>query len=100
MNSCISAIRRLRCRRGVAALEFGLIAPALILFTFGLIELSLVLFDMHRLGNAARAAARTAAIQLPIGSRATLKTAPVVCTNTGSVACTGGTVTAAGSFAT
>jgi Flp pilus assembly protein TadG len=99
MNSCISAIERLRgCRRGVTALEFGLIAPALVLCTFGLIELSLVLFDLHRLGHAARAAARTAAVEQSIASLATLKTTPVVCTSAGSVSCTGGALTSPATF--
>ena len=99
MNSCTSAIRRFaRCRRGVTAIEFGLIAPALILFTFGLMEFSLVLFDMHRLGNAARAAARAAAIVQPVAALTSLKTTPVVCTSAGSVSCSGGAVASSASF--
>lgn len=47
-----------RCRRGVAAVEFAVVAPVLFLFVLGLIELSRGLMVQSLLGNAARTGVR------------------------------------------
>ena len=97
----MSGIRRLvRSRGGVTALEFARIAPALILLTFGTIEFVLVLFDMHRMGDAARAAARAAAVTPMIAEAARVAEAPVVCSGSGSAASCDGSVENAASFGT
>ena len=57
-------IRRLRGaladRGGIAAVEFGLALPVFLLFIFGTIEFSRVLWSQHALGYAAEQAARYA----------------------------------------
>ena len=68
MHRFISAIRRRRRgawrdRRGAVAVEFAFLFPIALVFTFGLIEFSLILFDFHRLSEATRRGARAAIIQ-------------------------------------
>ena len=45
-------------QNGVALVEFGLILPLLLLFIFGIIEFSLLLFNQHIITNASREGAR------------------------------------------
>jgi Flp pilus assembly protein TadG len=54
-------IRLLRSRRGVTALEFGMIAPALILLTFGIVESGMLFWANVGLETAAALAARCGA---------------------------------------
>lgn len=59
-HSLVALIRR--DERGEAAVGFGLMLPVLVALTFGVLEFSLVTFDFHRATEAARRAARSAAI--------------------------------------
>jgi hypothetical protein len=79
-------------------LEFALIAPILVLLTFGTIEFAFMLYDLHRYGNAARNAVRMAAIVPPVAALTNLSTTPVVCTGSGGLFCTGGAVKSTASF--
>lgn len=92
MPRFISAIRRhprgaWRNRRGAVAIEFAFLFPIALVFTFGLIEFSLILFDFHRLSEATRRGARAAIIQPAVaaltGMTPTSNTI-ITCTGTGS----------------
>ncbi len=52
----------LRNRRGVAALEFALVAPALFLLTIGIIDVGRMMWTASSLGHAAREGARYATV--------------------------------------
>jgi Flp pilus assembly protein TadG len=53
--------------KGAAAVEFAIILPVLILFLFGIIELSILLFDNAMVNFSLRVGARTAALfKMPI----------------------------------
>jgi hypothetical protein len=97
----MSATRRLLAScSGVTALEFALIAPVLMLLTFGAIEVVIALFDMHRMGDATRAAARAAAVSPMIPDPARVADGPVVCNGSGSSASCGGSIANGASFST
>jgi hypothetical protein len=106
MNKLSSAIKRfLRPgdgERGSALVEFGFIAPMLVLITFAILEFSLVLFEQHRANEATRRGARQAVIGAAIADLSTL--APgvnVTCTSAGgTVDCGGITVTSTATFDT
>ena len=51
-------IKRLRCQKGVAAVEFAIILPVLLLIIFGIIEFGLLLYDKQVITNASREGAR------------------------------------------
>jgi len=51
-----------RCRRGVTAVEFALVGPTLLLFTFGIIEAGLLFWMKGGLQSVAALTARCAAI--------------------------------------
>ncbi len=78
---------------GAVAIEFAFIVPALVLFTIGILEFGLILFDFHRAGEATRRASRLALIQTPLAVLDTLGTTDLACTATsgGNVTCTNGT---------
>ena len=57
-----NACARKRSERGAAALEFGLVAPILILLVIGIIQFSLWFWAWQVGGHAAREAARYAAV--------------------------------------
>lgn len=48
-----------RNQRGVAALEFAIILPLLILLLFGIIEFGLLIYNQHIITNASREGARS-----------------------------------------
>lgn len=106
MNKLTSAIRLLLRpgdgERGSTAIEFGFIAPILVLITFAVLEFSLVLFEQHRANEATRRGARQAVIGAAIADLATL--APgidVTCTSVGgAVDCGGIAVTSTATFNT
>jgi len=54
------ALLRRHAERGVTAIEFALIAPALMLFLMGTMELSLILLTQHLMENATYNASRLA----------------------------------------
>ncbi|MFO8241248.1 MAG: TadE/TadG family type IV pilus assembly protein [Dissulfuribacterales bacterium] len=61
MNSRLSrftGFTRDNSQRGVAAVEFAIILPILIILIFGIIEFSVLLFDKAMITNAAREGAR------------------------------------------
>ena len=45
-------IKRLRCQKGVAAVEFAIILPVLMIIIFGIIEFGLLLYDKQVITNA------------------------------------------------
>lgn len=54
---------KLKCEsRGVAAVEFAIVLPLLLLLIFGIIEFSLVLYDQAIITNASREAARAGVV--------------------------------------
>ena len=78
---------------GAVAIEFAFIVPVLILFTVGILEFGLILFDYHRAGEATRRASRLVLIQDPLATLDTLRTTDLSCTANagGTVSCTGST---------
>ena len=93
MHRFISAINRLRGawrnRGGAVAVEFAFLFPIALVFTFGLIEFSLILFDFHRLSEATRRGARAAIIQNPVADLSSLDpsdtSTTLTCQGTGTV---------------
>ena len=66
-------MRKLTDRKGVAAVEFALVLPILLVLVFGIIEFSLVLFDKQIITNASREGARLG-IVAPSGTPPVRKT--------------------------
>ena len=87
---------RRRCVRGSVAIEFAFILPLLLIFTIGVIEFGLILFDFHRAGEATRRALRLALINPPISAALNnLTSGPIVCNGGSSgVSCSPGSTTA------
>lgn len=52
----------LRNQKGASAVEFALILPLLIMFIFGIIEFSLLLYNQHVITNASREGARAGVV--------------------------------------
>jgi Flp pilus assembly protein TadG len=64
-------MKRLRCQKGVAAIEFAILLPLLLVISFGIIEFSLLLYDKQVITNASREGAREGIrreIQVPVRS--------------------------------
>lgn len=59
--------KRNQLQRGAALVEFALISTLLFLLLFGIIEIGLILGDQAQVGQAAREAARSAAVGSPVG---------------------------------
>jgi Flp pilus assembly protein TadG len=61
---------RLKSQKGVAAVEFALVLPLLVLLIFGIIEFSLLMFNKQVITNASREGARAGIVagtpRLPI----------------------------------
>ena len=55
-------IKRLRCQKGVAAVEFAIILPVLMIIIFGIIEFGLLLYDKQVITNASREGARAGVV--------------------------------------
>ncbi len=51
-------IKKLRCQKGVAAIEFAIVLPLLMMILFGIIEFGLLLYDKQVITNASREGAR------------------------------------------
>ncbi len=51
-------IKRLRCQKGVAAIEFAIVLPVLMIIVFGIIEFGLLFYDKQVITNASREGAR------------------------------------------
>lgn len=83
-----------RHARGVVAIEFAFLVPVLVLFTMGVLEFGLILFDYQRAGEATRRAVRDLVINPPLATLDILvNDGTVVCTGSGGVvSCTGGAV--------
>lgn len=56
-------MRKLRASEGIAALEFALILPFLLILIFGIIEFSFLLYDKQVITNASREGARYGIVQ-------------------------------------
>ncbi len=82
--------------RGSVAIEFAFILPLLLIFTIGVIEFGLILFDFHRASEATRRALRLALINPPISAALNnLTSGPIVCNGGSSgVSCSPGSTTA------
>ncbi len=57
--------KMLHDQKGVAAVEFAIVVPLLVVFIFGIIEFGLVLFDKAVVTNASREAARAGIVFRP-----------------------------------
>ena len=51
-------MKTFRCQQGVAAVEFAIVLPLLIVLAFGIIEFSLLLYNQQVITNASREGAR------------------------------------------
>jgi Flp pilus assembly protein TadG len=51
-------IKGLRCQKGVAAIEFAIVLPLLMMIVFGIIEFGLLMYDKQVITNASREGAR------------------------------------------
>ena len=80
--------------RGTVAIEFAFVLPLLLMFTIGVLEFGIILFDYQRAGEATRRGVRDLVINPPLAALDTLLTdGSVVCIGSGaSVSCTGGAV--------
>lgn len=85
-------------QNGNSTIEFAVLAPVLMLFTFGILEFALAMSDYLRASEALRAATRVAAIQPAIADLDTLDDAAVICSNGGSISCGGYSINSANSF--
>jgi len=87
-------------RAGGAAVEFALLLPVLLLFCFGLIDFTLLMFDYHRAGEATRRGARLAVMESAVANLSGLSSAsPITCTIVaGVVNCGAAPVSAAANF--
>ena len=65
-------------RDGATAVEFAYILPVLVVISLGLIEVSLIMFDYHRAGEAMRMAARAFVVD-PAATSYTLADLPFAC---------------------
>lgn len=88
-----------RQEEGATAVEFAMLAPALILFTFGILEFTIGLGAYLQASEAVRAAARVAAIQPAIADLGGLEEgATASCTSQANLSCGAYTVNNAGSY--
>jgi Flp pilus assembly protein TadG len=55
-------IKRLRCQKGVAAVEFAIILSVLMMIVLGIIEFGLLLYDKQVITNASREGARAGVV--------------------------------------
>ena len=55
-------IKRLRCQKGVAAIEFAIVLPLLMMIIFGIIEFGLLMYDKQVITNASREGARAGVV--------------------------------------
>ena len=55
-------IKRLRCQKGVAAIEFAIVLPVLMIIVFGIIEFGLLMYDKQVITNASREGARAGVV--------------------------------------
>ena len=78
--------------RGEAAVGFAILLPILLALSFAILEFSIATFDFHRAGEAARRAARLAAVGATVTELSALQPGQTVaCTALGgTVSCAGG----------
>ena len=90
----------LRDARAVMAVEFAYIAPLLVVFSAGLLELAIIMFDYHTATEATRRGIRTALTNAePVVSLSDLTSAGITCSGTvNAVQCVGGQLQSASSF--
>lgn len=87
-------------RQGSAIVNFALILPLLMAFSFATLEFTLLMFDFHRASEATRRGARMAMVGDPIASLDTIADGgEIVCGSSGgSLDCSGGAVVSSGTF--
>lgn len=95
-------VHTIRClhhaQNGAAAIEYAILAPVLMLLTFGILEMTLLFSSYLRAGEALRFATRTAATSAAIADLSSLDQTPIICTGGNSVSCSGASVNNAGGF--
>ena len=64
---------------GTAAVQVAIVAPVMLAATFGVAQLAIVVFDIHRAGEATRSGARTALFNEPIAALDNLPVQSVFC---------------------
>jgi Flp pilus assembly protein TadG len=78
-SGIVPMLKRLqKCNRGVAALEFALVATPLMIVTFGFISISLAIYTMTAMQNAAQ----FAAYMVATGQTKSISTGPLSAINT------------------
>jgi Flp pilus assembly protein TadG len=96
--SALERLRRLlRDRRAATAVEFAFILPLLVGFTGAIFEVIFVAYEFNLASEATRRGLRTALLQEPLGSIATVKTTPVECSKSGVAVSCGGASTSSSS---
>ncbi|WP_135077214.1 TadE/TadG family type IV pilus assembly protein [Terasakiella sp. SH-1] len=93
----------LRDENGAMVPAFALLLPFLVLISLGVVEVSTLLFEWHRTGEATRRATRHIAIEQPVADLSAFQRGSVVnCSaNAGAVvSCSSGTGANVGAFAT
>ena len=63
-------IKKLRCQEGVAAIEFAIVLPLLMMIVFGIIEFGLLFYDKQVITNASREGARAGISYLAVSDAA------------------------------
>lgn len=87
----------LRCRDGVAAIEFAFVMPVLLILSIGALEMALLIFDFHNATEATRRGARLAVINYMMVEASDIASSDTTCTKVtgGDVTCTGVTLAGA-----
>ncbi len=59
----VAGMKVVSCRKGVAAIEFALVLPVLLVLVFGIIEFGLLMYNQQVITNASREGARAGIVQ-------------------------------------
>lgn len=65
MLRVVSGMKVLRCRKGGAAIEFGIVLPLLVVLVFGIIEFGILMYNKAVITNASREGARAGIVSTP-----------------------------------
>lgn len=94
MSRLFSAIRRFASdRSGEAILSFAFALPLVLTVSFGILDISILLFEQGRATEATRSATRVAAISGAVANLDNIASGDIDCwTNSGTLTCNGGAV--------